>query len=161
MGKHMRLSTLLWTPCHASRNALIMMTKADLEKLALIRLEDAIFLLQSNRCSSAYYLAGYAVELALKACVAKLVQTNTIPDRSFINAIYVHKLDSLLGVAGLRPVFDADSKTDPLLAAHWAIANNWTEESRYAYWDPFAATSLIQAIHKPTHGVFQWVRKYW
>lgn len=86
-----------------------MMTKADLEKLALVRLEDAIFLLQANRCSSAYYLASYAVELALKACIAKLVQPNTIPDKAFVNAIYVHRLDRLLGTAGLRPAFDADA----------------------------------------------------
>lgn len=138
-----------------------MMTKSDLEKLALLRLEDAIFLLQANRCSSAYYLAGYAVELALKACIAKLVQPNAIPDKAFINAIYVHKLDSLLNTAGLRPAFDADSKADTQLAAYWAIANNWSEESRYAFWDPFAAASLIQAVHEPNHGVFQWVKKHW
>lgn len=138
-----------------------MMTKADLEKLALLRLEDAIFLLQANRCSSAYYLAGYSVELALKACIAKLVQPNTIPDKAFINAIYVHKLDSLLNTSGLRAAFDEAAKADPQFAAYWAIANNWSEESRYAFWDPFAAASLIQAIHEPNHGVFQWVKKHW
>lgn len=138
-----------------------MMTKADLEKLALVRLEDAVFLLQENRCSSAYYLAGYSVELALKACIAKLVQPNTIPDKAFINAIYVHKLDSLLSVAGLKQRFDSDAKADPELAAYWAITSNWSEESRYAMWDPFSAASLIEAIHEPTHGVFQWVKKHW
>lgn len=138
-----------------------MMTKADLEKLAVLRLEDAIFLLSSDRCSAAYYLAGYAVELALKACIAKLMQPNTIPDKAFINAIYVHKLDSLMSTAGLKQAFDAESKTDIELAAHWAIASNWSEESRYAFWDPFAAASLIQAIHEPKHGVFQWVKKHW
>lgn len=138
-----------------------MMSKSDLEKLALLRLEDAIFLLQGNRCSSAYYLAGYSLELALKACIAKLIHTNTIPDKAFINAIYVHKLDSLLNLSGLRPVFDADAKADPQLGVHWAIANNWSEESRYAFWDPFAAASLIQAIHEPKHGIFPWVKKHW
>ncbi len=138
-----------------------MMTKADLEKLALVRLEDAIFLLQAGRSSSAYYLVGYAVELAIKACIAKLIQPNTIPDLAFVKAIYVHKLDSLLGTAGLRPAFDAESKVDGELASYWAITNNWSEESRYAFWDPFAAASMIQAVHEPNHGVFQWVRKHW
>lgn len=46
-----------------------MLAKNDLEKLAQIRLEDSLFLLQAGRASSAYYLAGYAVELALKACI--------------------------------------------------------------------------------------------
>lgn len=138
-----------------------MMTKADFEKLAVVRLEDSIFLLKAKRSSSAYYLAGYAVELALKACIAKLVQPNTIPDKAFVNAIYVHKLDSLLNTAGLKAVFDADTKADTELAAYWAIANNWSEESRYAFWDPFAAASLIQAVAEPNHGVFQWVKKHW
>ncbi len=137
------------------------MTKSDLEKLALLRLEDAIFMLRANRCSSAYYLAGYSLELALKACIAKLIQPNAIPDKAFINAIYVHKIDSLLGLSGLRPLFDADAKNDPQLAAHWAIANNWSEDSRYAFWDPFTAASLIQAIHDPDHGVFPWVKSHW
>src|SRR5712692_7809587 len=120
-----------------------MLTKNDLERLAQVRLEDAIFLLQSNRCSSAYYLAGYAIELALKACIAKLVQPNTIPEKAFINAIHTHKLDSLLSTAGLRPAFDNEVKADAQFAAYWAIANNWSEESRYEFWDPFAAASLV------------------
>lgn len=40
-----------------------MLTKTDLEKLAQVRLNDSLFLLQAERSSSAYYLAGYAVEL--------------------------------------------------------------------------------------------------
>lgn len=142
-------------------DALIMLTKADLEKLAFIRLDDAKLLLQHNRSSSAYYLAGYAVELALKACISRLIQSYTIPEKAFINAIYVHRLDSLLATAGLRPAFDAGVKADPQFAAYWAIANNWTEESRYEYWDPFAAASLLQAIDEPAHGVFQWVKRHW
>lgn len=138
-----------------------MLTKADLERLAQVRLEDAIFLLKANRASAAYYLAGYAVELALKACIAKLVQPNTIPDKAFINAIYTHKLDSLLSTAGLRPHFDADTKADTQFAAYWAMVNNWSEESRYEFWDPISAASLLQAVHEPNHGVFQWVKKHW
>ena len=138
-----------------------MLTKNDLERLAQVRLEDALFLLQANRSSSAYYLAGYAVELALKACISKLMQPNMIPDKAFINAIYIHKLDSLLSTAGLRPQFDADTKVDPQFAAYWAIVNNWSEESRYEFWDPISAATLLQAVNEPNHGVFQWVKKHW
>jgi len=118
-----------------------MLTKSDLERLAQVRLDDALFLLQANRASSAYYLAGYAVELALKVCISKLMQPNMIPDKAFINAIYTHKLDSLLSTAGLRPRFDADTKADSQFAAYWAIINNWTEESRYEFWDPISAAT--------------------
>lgn len=138
-----------------------MLTSSDLQRLAQLRLDDAIFLLRANRPSSAYYLAGYSVELALKACIAKLVQPDTIPDKAFVMAIYTHKIDNLLATAGLRPQFDADTKADAQFGAYWAIANNWSEDSRYEFWDSVAATTLLQAIADPSHGVFQWVKRYW
>ena len=64
-----------------------MLTKADLEALATTRLEDAQILLQAQRASSAYYLAGYAIELALKACIAKSFLPNVIPDKAFVTEI--------------------------------------------------------------------------
>jgi len=138
-----------------------MLTKTDLERLAQLRLDDALILLHASRCSSAYYLAGYAVELALKACIAALVQPNTIPDKAFVNSVYTHNLNSLLSLAGLRPEFDHDSNADLQLATYWAIVSNWSEDSRYQLWDPFAAASLLEAVHEPNHGVFQWVKKHW
>jgi len=138
-----------------------MLTKNDLERLAQVRLDDAIFLLQTNHSSSAYYLAGYAVELAFKACISKLMLPNVIPDKAFINAIYTHKFGDLLSTAGLRPQFDVDTKADPQFGAYWAIVNNWSEQSRYEFWDPISAAALLQAICEPNHGVFQWVKKHW
>jgi HEPN domain-containing protein len=83
----------------------MMLTKADLEALAEARLQDAALLLRAGRTSSAYYLAGYSVELALKACVAKTFQPNTIPDEAFVNEIYTHSLEKLLSTAGLLAAF--------------------------------------------------------
>lgn len=138
-----------------------MLTKADLQKLAQLRLEDALLLLNAQRPSSAYYLAGYSIELGLKGCISNLIQPEVIPERAFINAIYTHRLDSLLATAGLLPQFNVDSKADPQLAAYWAIATKWNEESRYELWDPMAAATLLQAVGDPNHGVFQWVKKHW
>ena len=138
-----------------------MLTKADLEKLAQVRLDDALLLLQAGRSSSAYYIAGYAVELGLKACISKLIQPNVIPDKAFVIAIYTHKLDSLLSTAGLLPQFNADIKADTQFAAYWALASKWSEDSRYEFWDPVAAATLVEAIHEPSHGVFRWVKKHW
>jgi hypothetical protein len=138
-----------------------MLTKTDLQRLAQLRLDDAVLLLSANRSSSAYYLAGYSVELALKACIAKLILADTIPDKAFVNAIYVHKLESLLATAGLKPDFDLDVKGDPTFAANWSIAVNWNEESRYTFWDPIAAGNLLTAIADPVHGVFEWVKRHW
>lgn len=138
-----------------------MQTKKDLEKLAQIRLDDAILLQTNNRSSSAYYLAGYAVELAIKAVIANLVQPSTIPDKAFILATYTHNLGDLLSTAGLRPQFQTETKNDPQFAAYWAIASQWTETSRYEVWDSITAATIITAITDPTHGVFRWVKSHW
>lgn len=138
-----------------------MLTKADLEALAATRLDDAVLLFQAGRVSSAYYLAGYAVELALKACIAKAFQPDVIPDKAFVLEIYTHSLEKLLGTAGLTMQFAADSRADPQLAAAWGVASKWTEASRYSLWDAITAGSLIAAIADQNHGVFQWVKKHW
>ena len=46
------------------------MNRADFQRLADVRIDEAGVLLAAGRWSGAYYLAGYAVECALKACIA-------------------------------------------------------------------------------------------
>ena len=138
-----------------------MLSRNDLQKLAQLRLEDSIVLYQAGKSSSAYYLAGYSIELALKACISKLFQPDVIPDKAFVQAIYTHSLESLLNVAGLLPQLKEDSKNDPQFAAYWGIVSKWGETSRYQFWDSVTAATLIQSINDPDHGVFQWVKKHW
>lgn len=138
-----------------------MLSRNDLQKLAEVRLEDSIILFKAGKSSSAYYLAGYCIELALKACVSKLFQADVIPDKGFVDAIYIHSLEKLLNVAGLLPQFNEDAKIDPQFAANWGIASKWNETSRYQFWDQVATATLIGSIHDPDHGVFQWVKKHW
>ena len=47
------------------------MYRSDFQKLAEDRIADAGALFEAHRYDAAYYLAGYAVECALKACIAK------------------------------------------------------------------------------------------
>ncbi len=138
-----------------------MISKKDLEKLAQVRFEDARTLFHGQRYSAAYYLSGYAIELGIKACIAGLFQPNAIPDKSFVIATYSHKLDELLGVAGLRQELKTDVATNPDLAAAWAIATKWTEASRYEMLDQFAAASMLGAVGDQNHGVLQWLKKHW
>ena len=61
------------------------MNKLDFETLAHLRLEDAKCLLLGGRWAAFYYLAGYAVECAIKACIAKLTGMHDFPrDRDFV-----------------------------------------------------------------------------
>jgi len=49
-----------------------MLDRRTLEKLAVLRLDDAGYLLNNDRASSAYYLAGYAVELGAEGMHCKV-----------------------------------------------------------------------------------------
>src|SRR5919106_3680906 len=45
---------------------------------------------QAGEPSGAYYLAGYAVECGLKACIAKQVRRHEFPDRTTVNQSHTH-----------------------------------------------------------------------
>lgn len=47
------------------------MDRTQLQQLAELRLRDADALLAARQWAAAYYLLGYCIECALKACVAK------------------------------------------------------------------------------------------
>jgi CheY-specific phosphatase CheX len=86
---------------------------------------------------------------------------DAIPDKNFVTAIYSHKLDDLLGLAGIKKHLQDDMKGDPALSAAWGVASKWTETSRYDLWDQFAAESMVEAVGNQTHGVLQWLMKHW
>jgi HEPN domain-containing protein len=62
--------------------------KSDLIKIAEAKAGDALLLLQHGRHSNAYYLSGYAVEIALKAIIATEFRHDTFPDRDFVTKIF-------------------------------------------------------------------------
>lgn len=59
-------------------------------------------LVQNRKPQGAYYLAGYAVECALKACIAKETKRHEFPPkRQYVHDVYTHDLNSLLRLTGL------------------------------------------------------------
>ncbi len=95
--------------------------RSDLQLLAQAKLADAKLLLQHERFSNAYYLAGYAVEFGLKACIAKQFSTDTIPDKTFVDAIHKHELKPLVNLAGLQSELKRAEDNNANFAASWAI----------------------------------------
>ena len=57
------------------------MNRLGLQTLAQMRLEDAKALEQSGQYAGAYYLAGFAVECRLKACIARKTSSTTSPTK--------------------------------------------------------------------------------
>jgi HEPN domain-containing protein len=135
--------------------------RADFQKLANDRIADAKALLAAKRWAAAYYLAGYAVECALKACIAKLMKAEEFPDKSFADKCWTHNLIQLLGLAGLKDDFDAAKQADPELSGNWVTVKDWDESSRYLRSLKREAEELVAAITDKTHGVLSWIKLRW
>jgi HEPN domain-containing protein len=135
--------------------------RAELQQLAEDRILDARALLDAQRWSGAYYLAGYAVECALKACIAKLTNQFDFPDKSFAQKCFTHDIEKLVEHAGLAESKDDDANANEKLAANWLKAQAWKEDARYIIKTDVEATELYQAIADKTDGVMQWLKKHW
>jgi HEPN domain-containing protein len=135
--------------------------RADLQRFANDRLADAKALLAAKRWTGAYYLAGYAVECALKACIAKLMKAEEFPDRVLAEKSWTHNLLQLVGVAGLKDDFAAARQAEPILAENWDTVKDWNESTRYARTSKADAQQLYEAISDKNHGVVPWLKLRW
>src|SRR5258707_7847328 len=104
------------------------MNRLEFQDLAAERLGDADALLQAGRYACAYYISGYAIECALKACIARRTRQDDFPPRDASN-YYTHNLSKLLDHTDLSPAFEQAAGQDPLFKANWAAVKDWTEES--------------------------------
>ena len=135
--------------------------RSDLQKLAEAKLADAVLLADNGRFSNAYYLAGYAIELGLKACISRQFTAETIPDPTLVRKLYDHDLTRLVGLAGLSGSLRGRQTEDPLFAANWSTVAEWTEGTRYEMVDKYACGLMIEAVRHPTNGVLTWLKQHW
>jgi len=75
--------------------------RRDLQNIALTRLKEVEVLLENRQYSGAYYLSGYVIECALKACIAKQTRKFDFPDKKTAIESYTHDLEKLVKVAKL------------------------------------------------------------
>jgi hypothetical protein len=137
-------------------------TRADFQALADVRIAEAKGLLDLGMWDGAYYLAGYAMEVALKACVIKKVmETDAFQDKKFSEKCWTHDIGELVVLAGLKPAWSAATAADGDLSGNWGIAKEWTEQKRYHRIPEVEAKNLYNAVADPTHGVLQWIKTQW
>jgi len=115
-------------------------------------------LFANKKWSGAYYLAGYAVECALKACICKLTKVDEFPDRKFAERCWSHDLEELLKLCGLEPDFEKDRLVDASLEKNWDIVTEWNERSHYSLKTKDDAEEKIEAITDKKHGVLSWLK---
>jgi HEPN domain-containing protein len=134
--------------------------RKDFKLLAELRVEEAQVLLRSRRQQGAYYLAGYAVECALKACIAKQRRRFEFPPKKrTVDNMYSHNLDVLLGVAGLSAQLEKEIAANPTFAANWNTVKDWTSESRYRI-TGLNGRDMYNAVASP-NGVLRWIKLRW
>ncbi len=72
-------------------------TRSDFRQLAEVRLLEAKALLDLGKWDGSYYLAGYAVELGLKACIIRLLMaTDAFPEKEYSKNCYTHDVEKLV-----------------------------------------------------------------
>ena len=72
------------------------MNRKDLQDLSKLRLKEAKILIDNGSYDGAYYLCGYSVECALKACIAKNTKKFDFPDKKSIEQSFTHELTKLV-----------------------------------------------------------------
>jgi HEPN domain-containing protein len=137
------------------------MNRNDLQQLADLRIREANILFAAGEYSGAYYLAGYAVECALKACFAKNVKQYDFPEKGRTDKVFIHDLKELLKHAGLKDQLDADLKKNVGLAASWEEVVKWSEASRYFFWTKNQTEEILAAILEGKDGVMPWIKQRW
>ena len=117
--------------------------------------------------NGAYYLAGYAIECALKACIAKRTKEHDFPDKRLAEKSFSHDVEKLLDAAGLTDVMKNELAADEELELDWDTVREWSEQSRYDIFqgDPtgglVSAQMLIDAVESEKGGVLRWIRQSW
>jgi len=138
------------------------MNRTDFQQLADVRVHEARILLEAGCLAGSYYLAGYAVECALKACIARQTKQYDFPDKELVGQIYNHNPKQLLKAAGLEKDLEEAMRDNKHLERNWAVVLKWTEGSRY---EPVRsegeARDLFLAITDVHNGVLPWLKKHW
>jgi len=137
------------------------MNRVDFQRLAELRLIESKALLATGFADGAYYLAGYAMECALKACIAKRTREHDFPAKDSRD-YYVHAFEKLLALAKLKDELDHAARANPMMQPNRIIIANWSEESRYEMGRTVQeATDLLNAIEDSKGGLLPWVRQRW
>jgi hypothetical protein len=138
------------------------MNRNDFQALSRLRVHEAKQLLDRQCYAGTYYLLGYAVECAIKSCIAKQTNRYDFPRKTAERDCYIHDLTKLVSTAGLWPKLQNEMKVNPSLTDNWAIVKDWNETSRYVNSVPKKqAQDFYSACTSRKHGVLSWLKKFW
>ena len=89
-------------------------------------------MLDRQSYEGAFYLAGYAVECALKACIARKTQAYDFPPQD-AKTFYTHDLDILFSKADLKSLREVREQKVTKFKLNWAVVKDWKSVTRYEH----------------------------
>lgn len=137
------------------------LNKQSAQKLAIMRLEEARILFDKGYFSGAYYLAGYSIELAIKAVICKQFKSETIPNKKIVQDIHQHDLSNLMNLSGLLVALEEAKKNNTAFSRYWAIVIQWSEHSRYEIKSQQDAKDILEAIDHQQNGILVWIHRHY
>ncbi len=137
--------------------------RTEFQQLAELRIREAKIAFDNGCFEGAYYLAGYAIECALKACIAKRTRAGDFPrPPNEIGQIYSHKFPDLFRHTDIEAMRDQEMKKNEAFDRNWGVVKDWSEETRYLTSIPESdARELLNAITDTENGVLPWLKKLW
>ena len=144
------------------------MTRQEFKKIATLRLIEAESLLHQNHYDGSCYLAGYCLELALKAVICRRMEKDDFFDilkSESVRSFKIHNLTELVILAGLQKRYEDLKAINPDFEYNWVVIRDkirWSEQLRYQTgFTKSDAESMLNAINDPQNGILKWLKKYW
>jgi hypothetical protein len=133
-----------------------------LKTLALERLQEAECLIENGHFGGAYYIGGYAIELALKAVVCKkldieIFDKETVP-RHITKSFMIHDLSDLIILAGMTSELEEKCQIDGSFQISWSLVSDWSEQRRYEVACQAEKAKIFVFSLKL---VIEWLQKNW
>ena len=141
-------------------------SRTEIKKIALQKLKDAELLYDNGSYDNTFYLAGYCVELALKARICKNISIDYLfaPNSKHLRLFKTHDFDILIVFSGLSEKLEEEKALNNDFYKNWEYICGWKEDCRYGISGSKTqaqALEILDAIRHPTNGFLKWIKKYW
>jgi HEPN domain-containing protein len=124
-------------------------------------LREAEALYNAGLYDGSVYLAGYAVELGLKARICRLLRVAEYPV-DIGQSFKIHNFGQLKLLAGLDP--EINIKKNKELYDNWSKAVLWDPEQRYeppGRYNANTAKAILDSIRARPNGILTWLSRRW
>lgn len=138
----------------------------EIKELAELRIKEAELLFENGFYDGSIYLAGYSVELLLKAKICELLD---VPDLfgggatpEVLKSFKTHKLENLLTLSGRVRKLQNDKKDNVQLFNNWSLVCEWSEQKRYCSCGTCTkinAEKFLNAVTDKQNGIKSWLEQ--